>query len=1193
MDIKNLTEVISVNNNFKTSINLYLSLNKTEKILNYIPTQSSVEVLNDFLRDVLEDKQHATLLVGPYGKGKSHLLLVLMAILSLQRNDDNSKIIANLKNKIKAVDNIGNKAATNISKIWKEKRFLPVIINTTGGDLNQSFLSALDESLKREGLETLSPDTFYSEAIKRIEDWEKNFTETYKGFIQILGNYGKDIDDFKTDLKLFSLEALNMFKEIYPLVTAGSIFNPLAVSEVLPLYKSTSDKLVEDYGYSGIYIIFDEFSKFIEGLDNEGAGNKMKLLQDICELASDSSSSKIFITFVAHKSIKEYGRYLSPEIINLFTGIEGRVVEKFFITSHKNNYELIKNAIIKDEHKIKNSDLFAKLLNTKLFNDYYSTPIFKSDFTEDDFEKTVFKGCFPLNPIASYLLVNTSEKVGQNERTLFTFISNDEPNSLIRKISNHSENDRWFIGADAIYDYFKNLFKKDVLNELVHNIWLSAEYALSKCDTEEQKIIIKALAIILIVNKSEELPANEWYLYLATQLGTVNDIISSLENMKLIYKKKSTGYYVFKTRAGIELKSEVKKQRGIKGTNINYGNALKCITNKYHIIPRRYNTEYMMTRYFNHEYMDVDVFLSINDACVFFNQNDYSDGKVITLFSFGDTKQDEVYRHYMKLNTSRLVVVSPNKSLNNKKEISDFEILQEIRNNQVFINNNEILKKELPLLEEDISETATEMLDQVYGEDNCKVLYFSNGTVFEEKHKNIEMVINICCQEVYNKTPIINNELINRSFINTAQTKKARLNIIQAILNGDDNEQFYSGTNQEATIYRALFCGTKIKDGNPTGNIKEIIDVINNFINNCSDNKNKFSLLIDSLTSAPYGMRRGVIPLYLAYVFSNRKEDLVVYFSDMEVQISPEIIINICSNSEEYELYVSKEDYTKELYLKNINELFDISEKRINTGNRIKDTVVCMQRWFRALPQVTRNMIPVECFINNKTEINRMKAVKKILQRVEFNPYEILFVELPKRLKADSLDEAFIYIKECKESFEQYLDFTIKEIVDNTYKVFYEYKDLDLFHIFKEWYEVQSDLSKQGLHRGGITSFMNSINELNVYNDVEVIQKIAKSVTNTYVENWIGDAISDYCEKITELKKDIENIIEEKEEGKLLLSFTGQNGEKIEKYYDKASEGTGNILRNIIEDTLDEYDDLSVNDRVAILLEMIEKVIKQ
>lgn len=58
------------------------------------------------------------------------------------------------------------------------------------------------------------------------------------------------------------------------------------------------------------------------------------------------------------------------------------------------------------------------------------------------------------------------------------------------------------------------------------------------------------------------------------------------------------------------------------------------------------------------------------------------------------------------------------------------------------------------------------------------------------------------------------------------------------------------------------------------------------------------------------------------------------------------------------------------------------------------------------------------------------------------------------------------------------------------------------------------------------------------------------------------------------------------------LSFTKKDGELFEKMYSYASESTGSVLRNIIEDTLEEYDDLSVNDRVAILLEMIEKITK-
>lgn len=74
--INSLRDIIQFNSNFKTAINLYLSLNKAEKVLGYIPTKSSVSFLGEYLKAVLENKEQATLLVGPYGKGKSHLLLV-------------------------------------------------------------------------------------------------------------------------------------------------------------------------------------------------------------------------------------------------------------------------------------------------------------------------------------------------------------------------------------------------------------------------------------------------------------------------------------------------------------------------------------------------------------------------------------------------------------------------------------------------------------------------------------------------------------------------------------------------------------------------------------------------------------------------------------------------------------------------------------------------------------------------------------------------------------------------------------------------------------------------------------------------------------------------------------------------------------------------------------------------------------
>lgn len=589
MAIKSLNEIIKFNNSFKTSINLYLSLNKAEKVLSYIPTKSSVNFLDGYMQATINNKEQATLLVGPYGKGKSHLLLVLLAILSMERTGENTQIIEELADKISAVDELGEQAASDVKLLWNKNRFLPVIINDTTGDLNQAFLLALNDALKREKLVDLAPDTYYSIALNRIEDWQENYPETYHDFITELKSIGIEHKEFIYELKRYSRTALDTFISVYPKITSGSIFNPLAVSEVLPLYKSVSERLVEDYGFSGIYIVFDEFSKFIEGLTDGNVGNNMKLLQDMCELATDSSNAKIFITMIAHKSIKEYGKYLSSDIINAFTGIEGRIVEKHFVTSSKNNYELVSHAIIKNSRALGQIPNAGKIVGPTALENYYQLPVFNCNFERKDFDEIILKGCYPLNPLATYLLLNISEKVAQNERTLFTFISNDEPNSMARYVLDHDKSKDWVIGADLIYDYFSGLFKKDVNNEFIHNIWLGAEVALSKCSSEDERKVIKAMAVIQIVNKEDEVLANETYLSLAVRLREGTSVLEALTQKNIIYRKKSTGAYVYKTQAGIELRTEIKKLKEIKGNNVNYGKALLDINSAYYVVPRKYN----------------------------------------------------------------------------------------------------------------------------------------------------------------------------------------------------------------------------------------------------------------------------------------------------------------------------------------------------------------------------------------------------------------------------------------------------------------------------------------------------------------------------------------------------------------------------------------------------------------------------
>lgn len=251
-----------------------------------------------------------------------------------------------------------------------------------------------------------------------------------------------------------------------------------------------------------------------------------------------------------------------------------------------------------------------------------------------------------------------------------------------------------------------------------------------------------------------------------------------------------------------------------------------------------------------------------------------------------------------------------------------------------------------------------------------------------------------------------------------------------------------------------------------------------------------------------------------------------------------------------------------------------------------------MQRWFRALPQVSRNMMNLDKYVESENSANAMRSIKKALQKVEFNPFESLFVEFPEVFNVKSYEETFKKLDECKTYFDDYFDWVQAETVSTIYDVWGGRKKEDLFHTLREWYDNQSKSAKQGLYDGRMTNFMSTIETLDVYDDRDVAKKIVKAATDVYIENWNVGSLENFEDELRSLKGEIENTKDETSAGEMTLVFTKRNGDLFEKTYNHADETTGGVLKNIIEDALEEYDDLSVNDRVSILLDMIERITK-
>ena len=123
---------------FQYSVNIDFDLNSDEKIRGYIPTVGGLNIIEDVMLSAIPtSRDRARLFVGAYGKGKSHLVLTILALLSKK----DKSLFTSVLNKAKEE----NKQFYNYLEDYlaSDRRLLPVVIQGSSSDTTTNFLLSL------------------------------------------------------------------------------------------------------------------------------------------------------------------------------------------------------------------------------------------------------------------------------------------------------------------------------------------------------------------------------------------------------------------------------------------------------------------------------------------------------------------------------------------------------------------------------------------------------------------------------------------------------------------------------------------------------------------------------------------------------------------------------------------------------------------------------------------------------------------------------------------------------------------------------------------------------------------------------------------------------------------------------------------------------------------------------------------
>ena len=129
-----MNKMLSIAEGFQYSVNIAYDLNRDEKIKNFIPTPSSLRLLEEILLSTeRESTDRARILIGAYGKGKSHIVLMILSLLLQKEPALFEKLNAKIVDDTRIRQCIQNYYDSG-------KKLLPVLITGSSTSISQAFL---------------------------------------------------------------------------------------------------------------------------------------------------------------------------------------------------------------------------------------------------------------------------------------------------------------------------------------------------------------------------------------------------------------------------------------------------------------------------------------------------------------------------------------------------------------------------------------------------------------------------------------------------------------------------------------------------------------------------------------------------------------------------------------------------------------------------------------------------------------------------------------------------------------------------------------------------------------------------------------------------------------------------------------------------------------------------------------------
>ncbi|MEI3533968.1 MAG: hypothetical protein V8R11_02380 [Alphaproteobacteria bacterium] len=776
-------------------------------------------------------------------------------------------------------------------------------------------------------------------------------------------------------------------------------------SDIFEDIKSLSDKS------DGLLIFIDEMGKCLESAA-KGIGD-VYLFQQLAEFVSRSKGKIIFVG-ILHQSFAEYARYLPHTLRDEWQKIQGRFVDTPINTAGEEQIELISRAISYKHKPQSIINMVKKTVNTISKN--------KLITSKQELSEALIK-CWPISPVVVSLLAQISKKrFGQNQRSIFSFLSSGEPKAFRDFINSTEFNDNNLYMPEDLFDYLKFNLESSILSSSDSKIWNTATDVLARSQAKGASLehinILKTIALIDIFNGTSGLIANEDLLKAIYPNVNIKNILNDLSSWSvIIFKKHLNSYSIFE---GSDFDIEAAIQEAYSSIPTLEIQKLADIANFKPIIAKRHYHKFGCMRW-------LDILLTPIDGYEEFLNKEHNQGKSVGFFSIflpqslnEVEKAKKIIQQHKQCSFPVFMTIAQNNQIINEylKELLALEWIQK--------NKNELAGDRIARLEVEnrrlviISSLECQLNDIL----TSSIWYKDGKKIGIIKQNEFSVFASNVCDDVYSNTPEIKSELVNRT--KPSGSANSALNILLKDMVLQDGEPLLgiTGFTPERGLFNILLQETKIyvEDNNvwsfktPTDKKLNILWEYTDELFKRANKAINLSEVYNHWSNPPFGIKAGLHNfLALAYMMSRRNQIAVYRDGSYIPEINDLLVDYLIKNHKSISLkLVEAEDYTSHI-LPAIAQLLNSLQEQNQIPLTSTPLIIA-----RKLVNIIDRLPP--WVLKTKTLSKNATKFREIVKSAN-DPHRLLFEDIEKVFGDDNEkeDKSAVIIRNMKETMEELL----------------------------------------------------------------------------------------------------------------------------------------------------------------------------